>query len=176
MSSEPTGSGRPPGGGPPKLLDQVRWRLRTLHYAIRTEDAYLHWIRRFILYHGKRHPRDMGPPEIEEFLTHLAVRGHVAASTQTQALCAILFLYKHVLKRRRPHRARTPRPRRRQHHDDLHPRPPKRRQRRRQPARPTLSNEAAPRLAATRQGSAERRVINPSRRLVLSTSSLCVSA
>ncbi|MDQ2695160.1 MAG: integron integrase [Pseudomonadota bacterium] len=81
----------------PRLLDRVRDAIRRKHYSIRTEHAYLAWIRRFILFHQKRHPADMGKPEIEAFLTHLAVRGNVAASTQNQALCAILFLYKEVL-------------------------------------------------------------------------------
>jgi integron integrase len=82
---------------PVKLLDQVRHKLRVLHYAIRTEEAYVDWIRRYILFHHKRHPRDMGGPEVEEFLTHLAVEGHVAASTQNQALSGLLFLYQKVL-------------------------------------------------------------------------------
>lgn len=82
---------------PPKLLDRVRHRLRAQHYALRTEEAYLGWIRRFILFHGKRHPRDMGAVEIEAFLTQLAVEGRVAASTQTQALCALAYLYQQVL-------------------------------------------------------------------------------
>lgn len=84
--------------GPARLLDRVRYALRVKHYAYRTEQAYVYWIRRFILYHGKRHPKEMGGPEIEAFLTHLAVDGHVSTSTQTQALCAILFLYKRVLR------------------------------------------------------------------------------
>jgi hypothetical protein len=66
----------------PKLLDQVRHALRAKHYSIHTEEAYLHWIKRFILYHNKRHPREMNSPEIEQFLTHLAVEQNVAASTQ----------------------------------------------------------------------------------------------
>ncbi|AWN16731.1 integron integrase [Salinisphaera sp. LB1] len=82
---------------PPKLLDQVGERVRLKHYSIRTEKTYLAWIRRFILFHGKRHPKDMGKPEVEAFLTHLAVDRHVAASTQNQALNAVLFLYKEVL-------------------------------------------------------------------------------
>lgn len=82
---------------PPKLLDQVRHRLRTRHYAIRTEEAYVQWIRRYILFHGKRHPNEMGAAEVGAFLTHLAVDGNVAASTQNQALAAILFLYRDVL-------------------------------------------------------------------------------
>ena len=81
----------------PKLLDQVRYALRAKHYARRTEETYTNWIKRFILYHGKRHPREMDTPEIEQFLTYLAVEQHVAASTQNQALSALLFLYQHVL-------------------------------------------------------------------------------
>tara|TARA_B100002049_G_scaffold216205_1_gene182017 strand:- start:740 stop:1714 length:975 start_codon:yes stop_codon:yes gene_type:complete len=81
----------------PKLLDQVRERIRLKHYSIRTEKTYLAWIRRFILFHDKKHPKDMGKPEVETFLTHLAVDRHVAASTQNQALNAVLFLYKEVL-------------------------------------------------------------------------------
>ena len=82
---------------PKKLLDQMRDVLHTQHYAIRTEDAYVDWARRFILFHQKRHPAAMGRAEIEAFLTHLAVERHVAASTQNQALSALLFLYKAVL-------------------------------------------------------------------------------
>ena len=82
---------------PPKLLDQVRDRIRIKHYSIRTETQYVQWIRRFILFHNKRHPREMGAPEVEAFLTQLAVVGNVAASTQNQALAALLFLYKEVL-------------------------------------------------------------------------------
>lgn len=81
----------------PRLLDLVRARCRVKHYSIRTEKRYVDWIRRFILFHGKRHPVEMGAKEIEAFLTHLAVNGNVAASTQNQALAAILFLYKEVL-------------------------------------------------------------------------------
>ena len=83
----------------PKLLDQVRDALRMRHYSYRTEESYVHWIKRFILFHRKRHPADMGKPEIEQFLTALAVQRRVAASTQNQALAAILFLYKEVLQR-----------------------------------------------------------------------------
>ncbi len=82
---------------PPKLLDQVRDRIRVKHYSIRTETQYLQWVRRFILFHDKRHPRDMGAEAVEAFLTHLAVEGRVAASTQNQALSALLFLYREVL-------------------------------------------------------------------------------
>ena len=83
----------------PKLLDQVRDAVRTLHYSIRTEEAYVLWARKFILFHGKRHPREMGEQEVGEFLTHLAVNRDVAASTQNQALSALLFLYRVVLER-----------------------------------------------------------------------------
>jgi integron integrase len=81
----------------PKLLDQVKARIRFKHYSLRTEEAYLGWIRRFILFSGKRHPLQLGPVEIEAFLTHLAVAGQVAASTQNQALSALVFLYHEVL-------------------------------------------------------------------------------
>jgi integron integrase len=83
----------------PKLLDLVRNTIRLKHYSIRTERAYIDWIRRFILFHHKRHPASMGAPEISAFLSHLAVEGKVAASTQSQALSAIVFLYREVLKR-----------------------------------------------------------------------------
>jgi len=82
---------------PPKLLDQVRAKIRYKHYSIRTEETYCGWIRRFILFHGKRHPREMCAAEIEQFLTHLATVGNVAAATQNLALSAILFLYREVL-------------------------------------------------------------------------------
>jgi integrase len=81
----------------PKLLDQVRDVLRRKHFSLRTGQAYLGWIRRFILFHRKRHPREMAEREVTEFLTHLAREGRVAASTQNQALSALLFLYKEVL-------------------------------------------------------------------------------
>ena len=81
----------------PRLLEQARGRIRFKHYSIRTEQAYLDWIRRFIRHFGKRHPREMGAEEVQEFLTHLAVAGRVAASTQNQAKSALLFLYKEVL-------------------------------------------------------------------------------
>ncbi|MDR1887842.1 MAG: integron integrase [Zoogloeaceae bacterium] len=82
---------------PPKLLDQVRERLRLMHYSIRTEQQYVQWVRRFILFHHKRHPVEMGAAEVEAFLTHLAVEEQVAAATQNQALSALLFLYREVL-------------------------------------------------------------------------------
>ena len=81
----------------PKLLERLRDHLRTRHYSIRTEATYIDWARRFILFHGKRHPQDMGGAEVEAFLTHLAVDRHVSASTQNQAKAAILYLYKQVL-------------------------------------------------------------------------------
>ena len=83
---------------PKKLLDQVRDALRVKHYAYRTEESYVQWIRRFILFHNKQHPKDMGEAEVEAFLTHLAVDGNVASSTQNQALSALIFLYRYVLK------------------------------------------------------------------------------
>jgi integron integrase len=82
---------------PPKLLDQVRNKIRRLNYSYSTEKAYLSWIKRFILYHDKRHPREMGEVEIESFLTHLAVHRDVAPSTQNQAFAALKFLYQEVL-------------------------------------------------------------------------------
>jgi integron integrase len=78
-------------------LDQVRERIRVKHYSIRTETQYVHWTKRFILFHHKKHPKEMGAVEVEAFLTHLAVDGLVSASTQNQALSALLFLYKEVL-------------------------------------------------------------------------------
>lgn len=97
----------------PKLLDVVRDRIRRKHYSFRTEKTYVGWIRRFIFFHGKRHPREMGAPEIEAFLTHLAVNRRVSASTQNQALSALLFLYRQVLEIKLPwlegvERAKTP--------------------------------------------------------------------
>jgi integron integrase len=80
-----------------KLFDQVRQIARVKHYSYRTEQSYLHWIERFIRFHGIRHPNTMGAAEAEAFLTHLAVEGRVAASTQNQALAALLFLYRDVL-------------------------------------------------------------------------------
>jgi integron integrase len=81
----------------PRLLDQVRGKIRLKHYSIRTEQAYLDWIKRFICHFGKRHPNEMGAREVEAFLTWLAVEGKVAASTQNQAKSALLFLYREVL-------------------------------------------------------------------------------
>jgi len=81
----------------PKLLDRVRAKIRAKHYSLRTERPYLAWIRRFILFNDKRHPSEMAAPDVERFLTHLAVEGRVAAATQNQALAALLFLYREVL-------------------------------------------------------------------------------
>ena len=82
---------------PPKLLDQLRAALRLRHRSPRTENAYVHWVRRFIRFHGLRHPRELGRDEITAFLTDLAVQRRVSASTQSQALSALVFLYRHVL-------------------------------------------------------------------------------
>jgi len=84
----------------PKLLDQVRQAIRTRHYSDRTEKAYVHWIKRFIFFHNKRHPVEMGEAEIARFLSSLATEGHVSASTQNQAFNALLFLYKEVLSKK----------------------------------------------------------------------------
>lgn len=83
----------------PKLLDQVRQAIRARHYSKRTERTYVDWIKRFIFFHGKRHPSEMAEPEINQFLTDLAVNKKVSASTQNQALSAILFFYQHVLQK-----------------------------------------------------------------------------
>jgi integron integrase len=103
------------GSREPRLLDRVRLAVRARHYSLRTEEAYVAWIRRFILFHGKRHPAEMGEKEINGFLSDLAVQSRVSASTQNQALAALLFLYRHVLEKplsapenvlraKRPHR------------------------------------------------------------------------
>ena len=102
-----------PLGSKPKLLDEVRAVARMRHLSIRTEQAYVSWIRRFIIFHHKRHPRDMGENEIRAFISHLAVEGGITASTQTVALSAMLFLYRNVLKKELPYvshieRARKP--------------------------------------------------------------------
>ncbi len=83
----------------PKLLDQVRQLMRLRHYSLRTEEAYVSWIRRYILFNGKRHPRELDEKHVSQFLTDLAINGRVAAATQNQALNALLFLYKEVLQR-----------------------------------------------------------------------------
>ena len=90
--------GTPSQPEPPRLLEQVRKAIRVRHYSLRTEQTYVSWVKRFILFHGKRHPRDMGGQEVQQFLSHRAVAGYVAASTQSQALSALLFLYQQVLK------------------------------------------------------------------------------
>jgi integron integrase len=84
-------------GNGPRLLDQVRDRIRLKHYSIRTEQSYVEWVRRFVRFHALRHPRELGQRDVESFLTHLAVEQNVAASTQNQAKSALLFLYKEVL-------------------------------------------------------------------------------
>jgi integron integrase len=89
-----------PPVAPPRLLDRVRWHLRVKHYSLRTEQSYVDWIRRFILFHKKRHPDQMAENDIASFLTHLAVDLNVAASTQNQALSALLFLFQQVLDRK----------------------------------------------------------------------------
>ena len=86
----------------PKLLECVREVIRLKHYSLRTEKTYLDWIKRFILFHGKRHPETMGADEVREFLSDLAIAQNVAASTQNQAFSALLFLYKDVLKKDLP--------------------------------------------------------------------------
>lgn len=96
MSSSLSG---PAEASKPKLLDQIRQLMRLRHYSLRTEEAYIGWIRRYILFHDKRHPRELGESDIAKFLSNLAIEGRVAASTQNQALNALLFLYKEVLRR-----------------------------------------------------------------------------
>ncbi|HHS13520.1 MAG TPA: integron integrase, partial [bacterium] len=85
------------GHAPPRLLDQVRNAIRTRHYSLKTEKCYIQWIRQYIFFHNKQHPEKLGEKEITLFLNHLAVDRQVASATQNQALCAIVFLYKHVL-------------------------------------------------------------------------------
>jgi integrase len=101
VTSKPSdpASDRAVASGPPRLLDRVRRAVRLRHLSRRTEEAYVAWIRRFILFHGKRHPEEMGSPEVVAFLSHLAVEGRVGAVTQNQALSALLFLYRAVLGR-----------------------------------------------------------------------------
>jgi len=107
------GSGESGVPEPPRLLDRVRDKIRLRHYSLRTEQAYLDWIKRFILFHGKRHPEALGAAEVEAFLTHLAVDRQVAAATQNLAKSSILFLYRDVLEPDLPwlqnvERARSP--------------------------------------------------------------------
>src|SRR3989442_10010303 len=101
ISFPPDGNRPPaPSSAPkPRLLDQVRAAIRARHYSKRTEKSYVDWIKRFIFFHNKRHPIEMGEAEINKFLTDLAVNKKVSASTQNQALSAILFLYQYVLKK-----------------------------------------------------------------------------
>ena len=84
------------------LLDRVRNKIRVKHYSIRTEESYCHFIKRFILFYGKRHPDELGAPEVEAFLTYLAVDGNVSAATQNLAKSAVLFLYREILERELP--------------------------------------------------------------------------
>jgi integron integrase len=98
MTSQPNGT----APQPKRLLDQVRDAIRLKHYAHSTEQTYIHWIKRYIFFHNKRHPKDMGAAEVESFLSHLATTAQVSASTQNQALSSLLFLYKHVLQKDLP--------------------------------------------------------------------------
>jgi site-specific recombinase XerD len=104
MSTESNGSGQQSDSeiGRPRLLQRVHEAIRVRHYSRRTEEAYVHWIKRLIYFHGKRHPETMGEAEVTAFLNHIAVERHVAAATQNQALSAILFLYREVLGRELP--------------------------------------------------------------------------
>jgi integron integrase len=97
-SPQPPPAGAGPAGNRPRLLDELRRQVRLRHYSYRTEQAYVGWVRRYILYHRKRHPASMGAAEVEAFLSHLASVRNVASATQGQAMSAILFLYKAVLK------------------------------------------------------------------------------
>jgi integron integrase len=92
----------PPASRPPRLLDRVRLAIRARHYSRRTEKAYVAWTRRYVLFHGKRHPSEMGAAEMTQYLTALATQGNVSASTQNQALSALLFLYRDVLEHEVP--------------------------------------------------------------------------
>jgi len=87
------------GPSKPRLLDLVRQKIQALHYSRRTEKTYIGWIKRFIFFHGKRHPSEMGEKEINQFLTFLAIRKQVTASTQNQEMSANVFLYRHILDR-----------------------------------------------------------------------------
>ena len=95
---EQVDSGNAPVAPAPRLLAQVRERARYLHYSLRTEKAYVYWVRFFVRWHGMRHPRDMGPREVEAFLAMLASERRVSSSTHNQALSALLFLYREVLR------------------------------------------------------------------------------
>jgi site-specific recombinase XerD len=89
-------------GSQPGLLAVAREKMRVRHLALRTEQAYLQWLRRYVVFHNRRHPRELGAPEVEQFLTYLAVHRKVSAATQNQALQALLFLYRHVLEMELP--------------------------------------------------------------------------
>ena len=103
LGGQHSGSRRIPGPAgpvrPPKLLDRLSQALRSRHYSRKTEQSYCHWVKRFVMFHNLCHPDKLGEPEINAFLSHLALKRKVSASTQTQALSAILFLYRRVLKR-----------------------------------------------------------------------------
>src|SRR5712691_11892062 len=96
MSDEPGAL----ASGPPTLLGRLRAAIRARHYSPRTEATYVGWVRRFVVFHGRRHPGTLGEPEVQAFLTHLADHGRVAAATYNQAVAALLFLYEAVLGRR----------------------------------------------------------------------------
>jgi integron integrase len=99
-STVPQGTlGTPGTPRPPRLLSQLRHALRSRHYSARTEQSYCRWVKRFVFFHKMRHPAEMGEAEINDFLTHLALKDRVSSSTQNQALSAVLFLYRHVLRR-----------------------------------------------------------------------------
>lgn len=109
MTKPEVGSAASPGG-PPRLLDRLRRQLRVQHCSLRTEEAYVHWCRAFIRFHGLKHPAGMGGAEVAAFLEHLAAERQVAASTHRQALSALLFLYRHVLGQQLPWMAEIGRP------------------------------------------------------------------
>ena len=100
---------------PNTLMQALRHRVRFRHYSLRTERAYVHWVRRFIVFNGRRHPREMGAPEVTAFLGSLATEGRVSAATQNQALAAVLFLYKEVLEIELPWLDSVPRAKRGHH-------------------------------------------------------------
>lgn len=99
LSADPRASSQQPATHTPRLLDQLRSEIRVRHYSIRTEHTYVDWVVRYVRFHGLKHPGTLGAPEINTFLTHLAEDRNVTAKTQNQALCALVFLYKHVLNR-----------------------------------------------------------------------------
>ncbi len=99
MGSKPSKNAPRPPLQAKRLIDQVRERMRYLHYSLRTEQAYVYWVRWFVRFHGVRHPKEMGAPEVEAFLTMLATERKASPSTHRQALSALLFLYKEVLRK-----------------------------------------------------------------------------